>query len=73
MRSDALTLPTSTSLVIMTMLKLFSCHTILQKSYSVSSIGPAGGGEQKVKTSKRFAAVQLCTTVTFPARRSAYL
>lgn len=51
MRSAALTLPTSTSLVIMTMLKQFSCHTILQKSYSVSSIGPAGG-EAKSKNIK---------------------
>lgn len=38
----ALTLPTSTSFVIMTMLKQFSCHTILQKSYRVSCLGPSG-------------------------------
>lgn len=37
----SLTRPTSTSLVIMTMLKQFSCHTILQKSYRVSCLGPS--------------------------------
>lgn len=41
-----LTLPTSTSFVIMTMLKQFSCHTIRQKSYSVSCLGPGGRGSE---------------------------
>ena len=36
-----LTRPTSTRLVTMTMLAVFSCHTILQKSEIVSCIGPA--------------------------------
>lgn len=44
----SLTLPTSTSLVIMTMLKQFSCHTILQKSYKVSCLGP-DGKKEKIK------------------------
>lgn len=50
-----LTLPTSTSFVIMTMLKQFSCHTILQKSYSVSCLGPEGeeGRERKRKGRNR--------------------
>lgn len=42
----SLTLPTSTSLVIITMLKQFSCHTILQKSYRVSCLGPSGRQEE---------------------------
>lgn len=36
-----LTLPTSTRLVTMMMLAVFSCHTILQKSEMVSCMGPA--------------------------------
>lgn len=35
-----LTLPTSTRLVTMTMQADCSCHTILQKSYTVSCTGP---------------------------------
>lgn len=45
-KMQILTLPTSTSLVIMTMLKQFSCHTILQKSYNVSCLGPSGKREE---------------------------
>lgn len=59
----ALTLPTSTSLVIMTMLKQFSCHTILQKSYSVSSIGPARVGGRGEQESKNMKAMRHCETV----------
>lgn len=44
-----LTLPTSTSLVIITMLKQFSCHTILQKSYRVSCLGPRGKHTERRK------------------------
>lgn len=39
--SQRLTLPTSTRLVTMTMQADCSCHTILQKSYTVSCTGPA--------------------------------
>lgn len=39
--SQWLTLPTSTRLVTMTMQADCSCHTILQKSYTVSCTGPA--------------------------------
>lgn len=49
----SLTLPTSTSLVIMTMLKQFSCHTILQKSYRVSCLGPSRKREQTTKRQKQ--------------------
>lgn len=37
---SVLTRPTSTRLVTMTMVAVFSCQTILQKSYTVSCIGP---------------------------------
>lgn len=37
-----LTRPTSTSLVIITMLEQCSCHTMRQKSYTISCLGPAG-------------------------------
>lgn len=63
----ALTLPTSTSLVIMTMLKQFSCHTILQKSYSVSSIGPAGrGGKQESKNIKAMCCCEMVHSSDLP-------
>lgn len=41
-RDGVLTRPTSTSLVIITMLEQCSCHTMRQKSYTISCLGPAG-------------------------------
>ena len=38
---EGLTLPTSTRFVTMTMLAEFSCQIILQKSFTVSCMGPA--------------------------------
>lgn len=37
---ETLTRPTSTSLVIITMLEQCSCHTMRQKSYTISCLGP---------------------------------
>lgn len=48
-----LTLPTSTRFVTMTMLAEFSCQIILQKSLTVSCIGPANRkGDDRVKGHK---------------------
>lgn len=49
-----LTLPTSTRLVTMTTLAEFSCQIILQKSFTVSCIGP-GAGEKTKRTSQESA------------------
>lgn len=42
---EILTRPTSTSLVIMTMLEQCSCHTMRQKSYTISCLGPGDTGK----------------------------
>lgn len=59
----SLTLPTSTSLVIMTMLKQFSCHTILQKSYRVSCLGPGGKREEITETETKTSALKPALSV----------
>lgn len=48
-RQEGLTLPTSTRLVTMTMLAEFSCQIILQKSFTVSCIGPANREGDRVR------------------------
>ena len=46
---EGLTLPTSTRFVTMTMLAEFSCQIILQKSFTVSCMGPANREWDRVK------------------------
>lgn len=51
-QQEGLTLPTSTRFVTMTMLAEFSCQIILQKSLTVSCIGPADREGDRVKDHK---------------------
>lgn len=52
LQEEGLTLPTSTRFVTMTMLAEFSCQIILQKSFTVSCIGPANREGVRVKDCK---------------------